>query len=167
MAVAAGAGLRCRRVPAAFKTGLFFGGFQALMPVLGWLAAWRFRGALDAVDHWVAFALLAAIGGKMIWESRRLAEPRRPACVEDTRVLFLLGVATSLDALAVGISFSFLGVAVLTPAAVIGLVAFALSFAGILLGSRLGHFCENRLEAAGGAVLILIGLKVLYSGLTG
>ena len=167
VAVAAGATLSCRRLPAAFKVGFFFGGFQALMPVLGWLGARQFRAFIDGVDHWAAFGILGFIGVKMIWESRQLGRPGRADCVENTGLLLLLALATSIDALAVGISFTFMGVEILAPALVIGAVTFALSFAGLLVGKRLGHFSENRIEAVGGVILILIGLKVLHSGLAG
>jgi len=165
-AIAAGAGGRRRRRTDALKIGLYFGTFQGVMPVLGWLAAGRFRSVIAGVDHWVAFGLLAFIGGKMIWESRRLQEDRRrPDCLVGHAALLFLAVATSIDALAVGISFRLLGNAILYPALIIGAVAFCFSFLGIQLGRCLGHIFEDRIEVAGGLVLIGIGVKVLVSGL--
>ena len=164
VAVASGAAMKKLHIRHALKMGVFFGGFQALMPVAGWLAGMRLKDIISGYDHWAAFCLLAFVGGKMIYESFKLKEEQscegRP-CPFDTGTLTLLAIATSIDALAVGLTFSMLEVSIALPAAVIGLVAFCASVSGVALGSRAGHFFENRIEAFGGAVLIAIGLKIL------
>lgn len=142
----------------------FFGGFQALMPVVGWLAGLTLRSYIMAWDHWLAFSLLAFIGGKMIYESTVMEEEDRCTTLS-FHLLLGLSVATSIDALAVGVTFAFLDVLILTPVLIIGAVTFALSYVGVLVGKRLGHFFERRIEVVGGLVLIGIGLKILIEHL--
>jgi manganese efflux pump family protein len=147
-----------------FRIGFHFGLFQFLMPILGWLAGGQLAAYFGTYDHWVAFVLLVGVGGKMLWESRgkEKAENGR----DPTRGLMLvtLSIATSLDALAVGVSMALLGVSVWIPAVVIGIVAGALSTIGINFGGRIGPRWEHWAEAGGGIVLILIGLKILFLG---
>lgn len=145
----------------AFRVATFFGLFQALMPCLGWTAGIGLRSRLAAVDHWVAFGLLAFIGGKMIYESRVLKKAEHEAGLSLGKLL-VLSVATSIDALAVGFSLSCLGIAIMTPALIIGAVTFGLCLGGVLIGARFGHIFENRLEAIGGLILIGIGLKIVW-----
>jgi putative Mn2+ efflux pump MntP len=149
-----------------FRLAFHFGLFQFAMPVLGWMAGGTFASYLSAFDHWVAFGLLASIGGRMLWESRY--EHRSFAGADPTRgwILIALSVATSIDALAVGLSLAMLGVSIWTPAVIIGLVAAAMSAVGGAFGSRLGKRWERRAEAVGGLLLIGIGLHVLFSHLT-
>lgn len=164
VSVAAGITIKDLRVKHALRVAFFFGSFQAIMPVLGWYAGgFFFRGLLENVAHWVAFALLAAIGVKMIVESGKLERIERDYL--STNVLLVLSVATSIDALVVGVSLSLLGVPVIAPAAMIGVVTFAMSCAGVLVGEKLGHFFERRVEALGGAILIAIGAKILFEGM--
>ncbi len=141
------------------RVGLYFGGFQALMPVLGWLAGTRLRGPIASLDHWVAFGLLALIGVKMIRESfaigARRFDPRRH------KVLLTLAVATSIDALAVGLSFALLDGGILVPALTIGAVTFCVSCLGVIIGDRVGSIFEKAAEILGGLILIGIGLKIL------
>ncbi len=162
-AVSAAAGVVVPEVTGrhVFRLAFHFGLFQFLMPVLGWSAGRQFASTLQSVDHWVAFGLLGFLGGRMVWESRRPAELRDGK--DPTRGLTLVGlsVATSLDALAVGLSLSLLGLSIWVPAVVIGLVAAALSTLGVLLASRVGRSVRGTAEVLGGAVLIAIGLKVL------
>lgn len=169
VAVASGATMKRMHVPHALKMGLFFGGFQALMPVLGWLAGRGMKEYIERFDHWLAFGLLAAVGGKMIYESLKLKEEEEcggeRACPFHTWTLTVLAVATSIDALAVGLTFSFLRVSIAAPVLVIGVVTFLMSLAGVKLGSAGGHFFEHRMEAAGGVILLLIGFKILFSHL--
>ncbi len=169
VAVASGATMTRLNVPHALKMGLFFGGFQALMPVLGWLAGRGMKEYIEAYDHWLAFGLLTAVGGKMIYESLKIKEEEEcggeRACPFHTWTLTVLAVATSIDALAVGLTFSFLQVSIAAPVLIIGAVTFLMSVAGVRLGSAGGHFFEHRMEAAGGAILILIGFKILFSHL--
>lgn len=165
VAVASGATMKRLHLPNALKMGLFFGGFQALMPVVGWGAGLSLKGVISGVDHWIAFGLLSAIGGKMLYESFKIKEEEDcggpKTCPFDTGTLTVLAIATSIDALAVGVTFAALAVSIVTPVLVIGAVTFAMSVAGVRLGSSGGHFFEHRMEAAGGAILIAIGLKIL------
>jgi putative Mn2+ efflux pump MntP len=147
------------------RVALAFGFFQFMMPVIGWLAGSAFAGFVQKVDYWVAFALLTVIGGRMIWESFR--EDTVPT-KDPTRGwnLLLLAVATSIDALAVGLSLAFLDVSIWFPALVIGVVAGVLSAAGALFGCRLGHRFGVWAERAGGLVLIGIGIRILVQHYT-
>ena len=150
--------------PQAVKMGCWFGGFQCLMPLLGWSLGSSVSRYIEAVDHWVAFGLLALIGGKMVLEAlkQNQCQAESPATDLSARHLCVLAVATSIDALAVGISMAFMQqVNILLSAAVIGLVAFAFSVAGGLLGRRLGGLFQRRATLAGGLVLIAIGVKIL------
>jgi putative Mn2+ efflux pump MntP len=146
---------------------LFFGGFQMAMPLIGWLLGTQFAHYIMPLDHWVAFALLTFIGGKMIWEAVR----RKPedVCEIDERLhlreLFVLAIATSIDALAVGITFAFLQSDILLSASVIGAITFALSFGGVVIGHRFGIKLQSKAEIGGGIVLILIGVKILVDHL--
>ena len=147
----------------AVKMGLWFGTFQFLMPLLGWLLGSSVSQYIEAVDHWVAFGLLAVIGGKMAWESLRRGcgeEGEAPPDLSAQR-LCVLAIATSIDALAV------MSVHILASAAVIGVVAFALSVTGGLVGRRLGCLFQRRAELTGGLVLIAIGVKILIEHLSG
>ena len=143
--------------------GLYFGGFQALMPTIGYFVGVNFRGAIESVDHWIAFILLAIIGGNMIRESRGEEE-----CVGarfDVKEMTALAVATSIDALAVGVTFAFLDVSIAPAAAFIGCLTFAISAAGLKIGTVFGTKYRNKAECFGGIVLILIGLKILFEHL--
>jgi len=146
---------------------LFFGGFQMLMPLIGWLLGKQFESLITPVDHWIAFVLLGYIGGKMIWEAThdREAETCSTEPKLDYRELFGLAIATSIDALAVGITFAFLQTPILPAVIEIGGITFALSFVGIIVGCQFGTKLKRKAEIAGGAVLILIGLKILLEHL--
>lgn len=149
----------------AFKIALFFGLFQALMPLLGWLAGMSLRSLISGLDHWVAFGLLAFVGGKMFVESFRLKEATGSSGPMRLPTLLLLSLATSIDALAVGLSLSLLRTPIAGPALLIGAVTFILSFLGGLLGSRLGTRFGRRVEALGGLILVGIGVKILLEHL--
>lgn len=142
-----------------------FGLFQAAMPAVGYLAGTTLRSWVAQWDHWVAFGLLAAVGGHMLWEARlpRCGEPRFPSAP----LLLSLGVATSLDALAVGIGFAFLRGSLLGAVAVIGAVTFVLSSGAVLVGGRLGCRAGRWAEVMGGLLLVGIGLRILVRHLTG
>jgi len=147
-----------------FRISFHFGLFQFMMPIVGWLAGGQLAAYAGEYNRWVAFGLLVYVGARMLWEARsekKAANERDP-----TRGLMLvtLSIATSLDALAVGVSMAFLGVSVWIPAVVIGIVTAALSAIGITFGGRIGPRWERWAEAAGGIVLIAIGLKVLCLG---
>ncbi|MBN1763431.1 MAG: manganese efflux pump [Methanomicrobia archaeon] len=149
------------RLRNAATIALFFGSFQAVMPLLGWFGGVSARAVITDIDHWIAFGLLCLIGCKMIYESTRLDSDDKKMNPQDLHVLVLLAIATSIDALAVGISFAFLQMAIITPAIIIGVTTFALSFLGVYLGNVSGHFFEKKIEVLGGLILIGIGLKIL------
>lgn len=154
------------------RLAVFFGVFQALMPLIGWLATNHFSEALESIDHWIAFGLLTFIGGKMIKESFK-EESEHTFNPQRLSTQLLLAVATSIDALAVGISFACIGYNTLTsllwPLIIIGIVSFTFSVTGYLLGVRFGRRIERRLkpELLGGIILLVIGVKILMSHLFG
>ena len=143
--------------------GLYFGGFQMLMPFLGYVLGRQFQSMITSFDHWIAFVLLCFIGANMIRESRREAEPENADF--GPRAMLPLAVATSIDALAVGITFAFLQVNMYIALPLIGGVTFLLSFAGVKLGHAFGAKYNSKAECLGGLVLILIGLKILLEHL--
>ena len=147
-----------------FLIALFFGGFQALMPLLGYFLGSQFSVYIERFDHWVAFLLLAVIGGNMIRESREEAEEAAVTGI-DYKELFLLAVATSIDALAVGITFAFLNVPIFGAITLIGITTFALSLVGVVVGNYFGSRYKSKAEIAGGVILIAIGLKILLEHL--
>ncbi len=151
----------------ALRASFAFGSFQFLMPVAGWLAGSAFRSHIQGFDHWIAFILLAFVGGKMIKESFDVEDPG--SCddkgeakgILDLKTLLMLAVATSIDALAVGVSYSVLDQPILLPSVIIGIVTFVLCLVGTEFGKKLGTTFERWAEMAGGSMLILIGLKIL------
>ena len=166
-AVAVCKGLNMKKVNGkiAVIIGLFFGGFQALMPLIGWVLGKQFESYIVSFDHWVAFVLLAFIGGKMIKES---FEKECECCEKellDIKEIFVLAIATSIDALAVGITFAFLNVNILESITLIGCTTFILSVIGVYLGAKFGAKYKNKAELAGGIILVLIGLKILLEHL--
>lgn len=148
----------------AAVVGLWFGGFQGLMPLLGWLLGSRFAAYITAVDHWIAFALLVLLGINMIREARCPDEEDTNASLA-FRVMLPMAVATSIDALAVGITFAFLQVRLLGAVLLIGCTTFLLSLAGVRLGSRFGEKSRAKAERIGGIILILLGTKILLEHL--
>ena len=150
-----------------FRLGFHFGLFQALMPVIGWLAGLTIIQWVEAWDHWIAFSLLAIIGGRMIYEAISDEEKANDRDPTKGLSLVLLSIATSIDALAVGFSLSVIGVSIWMPALVIGLVAGVLTIVGMLLGGRIGDRWGTRVEIFGGLVLIAIGIKILIEHLSG
>lgn len=165
VSITSGVAIKDLRPVHALKIALFFGAFQAIMPVIGWLAGLGMRSFISGFDHWVAFGLLLFVGGKMIWESRSMEEDKPKSDPLGNTVLLLLAIATSIDALAVGLTFSLLNVSIAVPVLIIGLVTFGLSFAGVLIGKKAGHLFENKIEIVGGLILIGIGCKILFEHL--
>jgi len=161
VALAAGAVLNPLTGRHLFRLGFHFGLFQALMPIAGWLVGMTVQKWISAYGHWIAFVLLTVVGGRMILEA--FDEKEDKAVSDPTRglTMVMLSVATSIDALAVGLSLALLGVSVWTPAAVIGVVAGVLTVTGMLLGRRLGDNWGKRVEVCGGLVLCIIGVKIL------
>jgi manganese efflux pump family protein len=150
----------------ALIVGALFGGFQALMPVIGWLGGVGLAMYIAGYGHWIAFLLLALIGGKMIYEGIGNSEEEVRLESPAMTTLLLLAVATSIDALAVGVTFAVLDTSILVPVIVIGLVTFGFSVAGVFIGARFGHIFERRMEIIGGLILIGIGLRILLEHLT-
>jgi putative Mn2+ efflux pump MntP len=145
------------------RLAIFFGFFQFVMPVIGWLAGRSFLDYMRDVDHWVAFGLLFLIGGKMVADSFRYGESAKKVPGDPTKgaTLFLLAVATSIDAFAVGLSFAAIRQKILYPAVIIGIVAFAMTYFGTKLGPAIGKIAGKRAELLGGLILIFIGIKIL------
>lgn len=147
--------------------GAWFGGFQALMPLIGYFLGSMFAARIEKVDHWVAFALLALIGGNMIREALRGDQDGCEDCCAnlDWKNMLVMAVATSIDALAVGISLSMVDANIYLSVGFIGCVTFALSALGVKLGSVFGAKYKSKAELAGGVILVLLGLKILLEGL--
>jgi manganese efflux pump family protein len=162
--VAIGAGISVAPITPrhAFRLSFHFGLFQFLMPVIGWFVGSEVAGLIGVYDHWVAFALLVFIGGKMLWEAHVESESRHRKDPTRGMSLVVLSIATSLDALAVGLSMAMLQVSILIPSVVIGLVAGGMTLVGISFGSRIGIRWSRWAETVGGCVLLLIGFKLLF-----
>lgn len=165
VSVTSGFTIKILKIRYAFRIALFFGAFQAFMPMIGWLAGNSLKDMITTYDHWIAFGLLAFIGGRMMYESFRPEGEERPCDPMTVYRLLLLSIATSIDALAIGLTLSFLSVEIITPSLIIGIVTFVLSFFGVFLGNRFGHFFESKIEMIGGIILILIGIKILIEHL--
>lgn len=168
VSICKGLGMKKVNLKVAFVLALFFGGFQALMPLIGWALGSQFLWLISPIDHWIAFVLLAVIGGKMLWEALHDEEGEddgKPADKIDLGEFFILAVATSIDALAVGISFAALAVDIMPSILIIGVVTFCFTIAGVFVGNFFGSRYEKPASIVGGVVLILIGLKILLEHL--
>jgi len=165
VSITSGLTIKHLRINNALKIAIFFGSFQAVMPVIGWLAGLSLRDFIADVDHWIAFGLLSFIGCKMIYESIKIKSSEKEINPLNVYVLLMLSIATSIDALAIGVSFAFLKISIATPIIVIGAVTFLLSFLGVFVGNRFGHFFESKIEIVGGFILIGIGIKILIEHL--
>ncbi|MCM8774926.1 MAG: manganese efflux pump MntP family protein [Candidatus Omnitrophica bacterium] len=165
VAIASGLVIQRSKIRYALKIAFFFGVFQTFMAVAGWTGGSRFARLIQHFDHWIAFLLLCFIGSKMIVESQKselAAQSQRPW---ETGKLLLLSVATSIDSLAAGVGLAFLAITIVRPALIIGLVAFSLSLAGVLIGKKLGQPAEGRVKILGGLILVGIGIKILVEHL--
>ncbi len=168
-AVSIACGLSGTKIPMrnSLIVAFSFGFFQAIMPVIGWnLSEFAYEQIKD-FDHWTAFALLTIVGSKMIWDSLH-AQDEECKCFAyplNLKMLFVLSIATSLDALAVGVSFSCVRQAITLPTIIIGITTFAICFAGLKFGEKIGKGSDSKFTLAGGIILILIGLKILVEGL--
>ena len=171
VSIASGIILKRVRMRPMLIMALAFGFFQALMPLLGWIGASFFSHLIENIDHWIAFAILAFLGGRMVLESFKDEDCRHEFDPTSLKVVSALAVATSIDALAVGVSFAFLGVrsfsSILPSIGIIGFVSFALSFVGLMFGIRFGCGIARKLRAElwGGVILIIIGTKILIEHL--
>ena len=161
VSIVTGAAYKQLHIRHTLRMAGFFGGFQAFMPVVGYLAGLTVRQYVSNYDHWIAFGILAAVGLKMIYESFKIKEERRTPNPANLAVVFALAVATSIDALAVGITLSLITSAIALAVIIIGVVTFGLSFAGVYIGKKFGHFFEGGIEAIGGLVLIGLGIKIV------
>ncbi|MCW4014750.1 MAG: manganese efflux pump MntP family protein [Candidatus Bathyarchaeota archaeon] len=164
VAIANGLATKTFKITKAIKISVFFGFFQAIMPIIGWYAGVHVLDLISEFDHWVAFILLTFIGCRMIYESIK-QDPNSIIKSYSIKVLVILSIATSIDALAVGLSVSILTVSIITLATVTGVVTFMLSFFGVYLGGRFGCILQNRVESLGGIILIVIGLRILLEHL--
>jgi manganese efflux pump family protein len=162
VSITQGLTLKCN-IKYALIIALFFGGFQALMPVLGWFSGIQLETIVSTIAPWIAFLLLLGIGFKMIYESFNTDED---VCnVFSMQKLLILSIATSIDAFAVGVTFAILNTPIITPIIVIGLITFLLSFIGVYIGKNIGHLFENKIEIIGGLILIVIGFKILLESI--
>ena len=167
VSICKGLGMKRLNMRQALVIGLFFGGFQALMPFIGWALGTQFESYITPIDHWIAFGLLAFVGGKMLWDAfhEDADEVEAVDAKLDLKEMFMLAVATSIDALAVGITFAFLSVDIWSSIAIIGLTTFVLSIIGVVVGHFFGSRYEKPATIVGGVVLIAIGVKILLEHL--
>ena len=165
VSVCKGLGMRRLNMGQAAVIALFFGGFQALMPLIGWFVGAQFSRFVTAYAPWIAFALLAFVGGKMLWDAFHGEDEEEGPFKLELGELLMLAIATSIDALAVGVSFAFLQVDIVPSVAIIGVTTFALSLVGVVVGHQFGSRWEKPATIVGGVVLVCIGVKVLLEGL--
>ena len=169
VSVCKGLGMRKLDKKQALIIGLYFGGFQALMPLIGWLLGSQFQQYITSIDHWIAFILLGFIGGKMMVEAVREWNEEETVEVMDAPIdhknMFVLAVATSIDALAVGITFAFLNTPIIEAITIIGITTMVLSIIGVIVGNFFGSRYKSKAEFIGCLILVLLGLKILLEHL--
>ena len=161
VSIVTGAAYKQLHIRHALRMAGFFGGFQAFMPLVGYLAGLNLRQYVSNYDHWIAFGILAAVGLKMIYESFKIKEERKTPNPANLVVVLVLAIATSIDALAVGVTLSLITHAIVLAVIIIGVITFGLSFAGVYIGKKFGHFFEGGIEIVGGLVLIALGIKIV------
>ncbi len=165
VSIVSGAAYKQLKLKHTLRIALFFGGFQALMPLVGSLAGLSIKKYIEGFDHWIVFGILSAIGAKMIYESFKIGTEGQSFDPSNISTLLVLSVATSIDALAVGITLSLITSPIITAVIIIGSVTFVLSYFGVSVGRKIGHFFESKIEALGGLFLIALGLKILIQHL--
>jgi putative Mn2+ efflux pump MntP len=165
VSIASGIAIKDLRIKHSLIIASWFGIFQAIMPLLGWLSGIKLQRFISGIDHWIVLGLLLFIGCKMIYEAFKIEDVEKKTDPMDVAVLFSLSIATSIDAFAAGVSFALLDIGVAEPVIVIGVITFIMSFIGVWIGDRGTHFFEKKMEIAAGLVLIGIGIKVLISHL--
>ncbi|RXZ54200.1 manganese efflux pump [Senegalimassilia faecalis] len=168
VSICKGLGMSRLNMRQAAVISLFFGGFQALMPLIGWALGSQLADFITPIDHWIAFGLLAFVGGKMLWDAFYEDDEAEGVQTDeklDLKELLMLAIATSIDALAVGITFAFLQAAIVPSITIIGLTTFVISFVGVAVGHFFGARFEKPATIVGGVVLILIGVKILLEHL--
>lgn len=161
VSIASGIILKKSKLKHAVRIAFFFGIFQLFMPLIGAFAGTFIKELISSFDHWFIFLVLLAIGGKMVYESFKLKEEEEKFDPTNIKTLIFLSIATSIDALAVGVSLSLLSGSIYLAVSIIGVVTFALCFIGVMIGDLIGHFFEEKIEALGGLILIGIGIKIL------
>ena len=164
VSICKGLAMREKVLKKGIIVGLWFGGFQALMPTIGFLLGTQFKDQITSIDHWIAFVLLGLIGINMVKEALSNDEEQADDSIA-VKEMFMLAVATSIDALAVGITFAFLNVHIVSAALMIGVCTFLISFAGVKIGNIFGTKYKSKAELAGGIILILLGFKILFEHL--
>ena len=164
VSICKGLAMREKVLKKGIIVGLWFGGFQALMPTIGFFLGTQFKDQITSIDHWIAFVLLGLIGINMVKEALSNDEEQADDSIA-VKEMFMLAVATSIDALAVGITFAFLNVHIVSAAAMIGVCTFLISFVGVKIGNVFGTKYKSKAELAGGIILILLGFKILFEHL--
>ena len=164
VSICKGLAMREKVLKKGIIVGLWFGGFQALMPTIGFFLGTQFKDQITSIDHWIAFVLLGLIGINMVKEALSNDEEQADDSIA-VKEMFMLAVATSIDALAVGITFAFLDVHIVSAASMIGVCTFLISFAGVKIGNIFGTKYKSKAELAGGIILILLGFKILFEHL--
>ena len=164
VSICKGLAMREKVLKKGIIVGLWFGGFQALMPTIGFFLGTQFKDQITSIDHWIAFVLLGLIGINMVKEALSNDEEQADDSIA-VKEMFMLAVATSIDALAVGITFAFLNVHIVSAAAMIGVCTFLISFVGVKIGNIFGTKYKSKAELAGGIILILLGFKILFENL--
>lgn len=164
VSICKGLAMREKVLKKGIIVGLWFGGFQALMPTIGFFLGTQFKDQITSIDHWIAFVLLGLIGINMVKEALSNDEEQADDSIA-VKEMFMLAVATSIDALAVGITFAFLNVHIVSAASMIGVCTFLISFAGIKIGNIFGTKYKSKAELVGGIILILLGFKILFEHL--
>ena len=164
VSICKGLAMREKVLKKGIIVGLWFGGFQALMPTIGFFLGTQFKDQITSIDHWIAFVLLWLIGINMVKEALSNDEEQADDSIA-VKEMFMLAVATSIDALAVGITFAFLNVHIVSAALMIGVCTFLISFVGVKIGNIFGTKYKSKAELAGGIILILLGFKILFEHL--
>ena len=164
VSICKGLAMREKVLKKGIIVGLWFGGFQALMPTIGFFLGTQFKDQITSIDHWIEFVLLGLIGINMVKEALSNDEEQADDSIA-VKEMFMLAVATSIDALAVGITFAFLNVHIVSAASMIGVCTFLISFAGVKIGNIFGTKYKSKAELAGGIILILLGFKILFEHL--
>ena len=164
VSICKGLAMREKVLKKGIIVGLWFGGFQALMPTIGFFLGTQFKDQITSIDHWIAFVLLGLIGINMVKEALSNDEEQADDSIA-VKEMFMLAVATSIQAIAVGITFAFLNVHIVSAAAMIGVCTFLISFAGVKIGNIFGTKYKSKAELAGGIILILLGFKILFEHL--
>ena len=164
VSICKGLAMREKVLKKGIIVGLWFGGFQALMPTIGFFLGTQFKDQITSIDHWIAFVLLGLIGINMVKEALSNDEEQADDSIA-VKEMFMLAVATSIDALAVGITFAFLNVHIVSAASMIGVCTFLISFVGVKIGNIFGTIYKSKAELAGGIILILLGFKILFEHL--